>query len=452
MSVQTSSLAALAVNLMAGFTLIGASHSVFAQTQPQSPVQTSVQTSIQTQTAPSLSQVAQAVYQRLAEQTLLTGYEQVAQAQSVLKSGFLAEGVTVNLKHQSDALTEQTGQFSWEGGVALPLGLGAQNQARRELSTLYGAQRDAYERLLQSQASGVARQSVWTVKKAQAILQHATEQEAVFSQLTQQVQQAVKAGEQPQLDLVLARKAQAQANTQRLAALTQLNQAWSSYEYWTGLNTLPNDVMENFSNDLSGSTGSSGSIALSDVSKHPKVQWQALQVQKAQGQLALERAQSKPKSTLFLGAVSEQDAQTSARSQLIAEVSIPLGTPESYQAAMAEQAYGVSEQNSALLQAQQTVQQSVRLQALELQAFGALQQSLKEALAQSQQVYDMAKAGYQQGETPMATLLLAQQQQLQSQLDWAISEVEYGQKISAFLQERGDNLVTQDLSTPPHAN
>lgn len=427
---------------MAGFTLIGASHSVFAQTQPQSPMQTSVQT----QAAPSLSQVAQAVYQRLAEQTLLTGYEQVAQAQSAFKSGFLAEGVTVNLKHQSDALTEQTGQFSWEGGVALPLGLGAQNQARRELSTLYGAQRDAYERLLQSQASGVARQSVWTVKKAQAILQHATEQEAVFSQLTQQVQQAVKAGEQPQLDLVLARKAQAQANTQRLAALTQLNQAWSSYEYWTGLNTLPNNVMENFSNDVSGS------IALSDVSKHPKVQWQALQLQKAQGQLALERAQSKPKSTLFLGAVSEQDAQTSARSQLIAEVSIPLGTPASYQAAMAEQAYGVSEQNSALLQAQQTVQQSVRLQALELQAFGALQQSLKEALAQSQQAYDMAKAGYQQGETPMATLLLAQQQRLQSQLDWAISEVEYGQKISAFLQERGDNLVTQDLSTPPHAN
>jgi outer membrane protein TolC len=187
---------------------------------------------------------------------------------------------------------------------------------------------------------------------------------------------------------------------------------------------------------------------VTDLTNHPQVQWHAVQVQKSQGESTLTRAQAKPKSTLFLGAINEQDAQTNAHSQLIAEVSIPLGTPASYQADMAEQAYLLTEQTSRLAQVKQALQQSLAQHILQLQAHQAVQHSLEEVATQSLQAYQIAKAAYQQGGTAIHSLLLAQQQMEQAALDLALSQAEYGQKVSELLQTLGNNLVTPMVSMP----
>lgn len=359
---------------------------------------------------PSVGALMAAVMQNQPELKTLPGYSELSSRYQAASERWFSNGMTLSLRHESDALTDDTGFQSWESGVSFPLGLGAQSQATAELAQEYRHQGEAYQALLNWQVSLQVRELWWNVKSAELQWQRSAQNQAIMAEWVSKVAAQVASGDAPQMDLVMARKEALEIDKQAMLARNQYDQQWQLYHYWSGFSQLPEQLEKPLEDtDLMAH--------LDDhLQKHPQWVWEKRQLQILQASSHWEQSQNAPRPDLFVGAKSEQDDQTAARTSLMLELSVPIGKPAAFDIAFAEQRQAIRQQQAQIEKRYQLLETQAR------QSYQAWQQSIalfevaQQQVDLAQQALTMAEKAYEVGETPVQTLLQSQRQWLQAQL------------------------------------
>ncbi|MDG6777533.1 TolC family protein [Thiomicrorhabdus sp. zzn3] len=390
---------------------------------------------------PTLQSVVQAWLAKQPEQQTLTGLEALSAEYHSASSSWLANGVNLSVRHESDALTDDTGFQSWETGVSMPLDFGEQSNAYGQMSEQTEKESTAFRTLLNWQTSLHVRRVIWELKTAEVAWQRSQQNEGLVSALVEKVSELVNAGESPQMDLVLARQELAAAQQRTLQAQGQYQQWVDQYRYWSGFSQLPENMNEASDARMTGVEETSLAKFLERLAQHPLLLWESTQLEKRQAQKLLVQAQSKSRPELFVGAKSEEDDQTAARTSLMVEMSFPLGQPVAYRAQLAEQNQSVIEQRTQLKKTLQTLEVEAT------QAYQAWQQAQQLLVASQQQVelaqqsLEMAQKAYELGETNIQTLLQVQKQALQALMEVELQQVRVYQAYALLRQALGISLT-----------
>jgi len=398
-----------------------------------SPLQ--AQPSVETPSAlapADLKAVLQAVITKQPEQFEVQNYTSLAASHQKVSQSWLPNGMNMMVRHESDALTDDTGFQSWETGVSFPVAIGDQANAYAQLGEVYQQQSIHYPQLLNLQASALTRQLVWELKMAEVEWQRSQQNLGLVAALASKIESLVKAGDSPKMDLVLVQKERVQAEKASLEAQNQYQQKLANYQFWTDFSQLPHDIQEVQAPDWTN--------AQNQLESHPQVLWAQSQLQQVQAKKQLAETQSVEKPNLFVGAKSEQDDQTSARTSLMLEMSFPLGKPARYSAQMAEQNLAVSESQVRLQKTQQHLFNQAR------QAYQGLLQSqqladlARQQVGLSEQALSMAEKAYELGETNIQTLLQVQTQMLKALLDSERQQVLVQQNLALYWQALGHGI------------
>ncbi|MDX1348405.1 MAG: TolC family protein [Thiomicrorhabdus chilensis] len=398
-----------------------------------SPLQ--AQPSVETHSAlapAGLKAVLQAVITKQPEQFEVQNYTALAASHQKVSQSWLPNGMNMMVRHENDALTDDTGFQSWETGVSFPVAIGDQANAYAQLGEVYQQQSIHYPQLLNLQASALTRQLVWELKMAEVEWQRSQQNLGLVAALASKVESLVKAGDSPKMDLVLVQKERVQAEKASLEAQNQYQQKLANYQFWTGFSQLPNHIQEVQAPDWMD--------AQNQLESHPQVVWAQSQLQQVQARKQLAETQSVEKPNLFVGAKSEQDDQTSARTSLMLEMSFPLGKPASYSAQIADQNLAVSEAQVRLQKTKQQILNQARQAHQSLIQSQQLADLARQQVGLSQQALSMAEKAYEMGETNIQTLLQVQTQMLKALLDSERQQVLVQQNLALYWQALGQGI------------
>ncbi|WP_178861289.1 TolC family protein [Thiomicrorhabdus cannonii] len=379
----------------------------------------------------SLQSVWQAVMAKQPDKQALPQFDALSSRYLQAGDSWFANGVNLTVRHENDALTDNTGFKSWESGVDFDLSLN-QRQSYQQLGESYQQHGERYAKLLQWQAAALTRQLVWELKRAEVQWQRLQQNQGLIAALADKVSASADSGEVPKMDAVLVQKERLSAEKQTLAAYNVYQQRLAAYQYWSGFDSLPLQIEES----VPAQNGDLNAL----LAQHPQWQWaeQQLQQAEAQQQVTLVQAQTKP--NVFVGAKSEEDDATAARTSLIVQMRLPLGKSASYQTTQQEQQQAVSAQQIALQKTRQQLHSEVMLAQQALQQEQALLTVSRQQREVSAEALSMAEQAYSLGETPIQTLLQVQSQMLQALLDEDLQVVAVGQAKARLRQALGLGL------------
>ncbi|OYY81710.1 MAG: hypothetical protein B7Y33_01235 [Hydrogenophilales bacterium 16-62-9] len=165
-------------------------------------------------------------------------------AQGVAANSLLAGAPVIVLGHRSDQLNNNAGVREWEAGMALPIWLPGQRDARQRQAKAGRVGLEANIRALRLRLAGELREAIWQVRQveAQAQLDEARAQTA--KKLAEDVAKRVRAGELAKTDLNLAQNEWRTAQAAVLQNRNRLLQAQQAYATLTGATVLPDDIAE----------------------------------------------------------------------------------------------------------------------------------------------------------------------------------------------------------------
>ncbi|WP_373018118.1 TolC family protein [Thiomicrorhabdus sp.] len=381
---------------------------------------------------PSMQNVLQAVLAKQPEQLNVQSYADLVSSSQTAANAWLPNGMNMMVRHESDALTDDTGFQSWETGVSFPVGTGAQSSAYAKLGEAYQQQSAQYQSLLNWQASKLTRQLVWDLRLAEVQWHRSQQNQGLVAALASKVEKLVLAGESPQMDAVLAQKGLLEAQKISVEANNNYEQQLANYQFWTGYSQLPLSIEEREAPDWQ--------VAQKQLENHPLMQWANSQLQKVQANKQLVQTQAVEKPSLFVGAKSEQDDQTAARTSLMVEMSFPLGKPATYGTVLAEQNQLVSEQQVAMQKTKQTLTNDARQAVQALQQSKSVLEVAQQQVDVSKQALSMAEKAYELGETNIQTLLGVQKQMLQALLELDQQQVMVQRQVAMVWQALGKGI------------
>ena len=165
-------------------------------------------------------------------------------AQAVAANSLLPDAPTLILGHRTDQLNNNTGQREWEAGVALPLWLPSQRDARRRQVHVAKAGLEANIRALRLQLAGELREAIWQVRLAEAQTQLDEKRTQSATSLAGNVAKRTRVGELAKIDLNLAQNEGWAAQSAALQNRNRLLQAQQVYATLTGTTVLPDDIAE----------------------------------------------------------------------------------------------------------------------------------------------------------------------------------------------------------------
>ncbi|MDG6773446.1 TolC family protein [Thiomicrorhabdus sp. ZW0627] len=392
---------------------------------------TQAQTQVQ---APSMQGVLQAVMAKQPEQMNVQSYASLVSSNQAAARSWFPNGSSMSVRHESDALTDDTGFQSWEAGVSFPVLIGDQSNAYSKLGEVYQQQSEQYRSLLNWQASKLTRQLVWDLKLAEVQWHRSQQNQGLVAALVNKVEKLVAAGENPQMDAVLAQKRLLEVEKRTVEANNAYEQQLANYQFWTGFSELPSDIEEPEAKDWQA--------VRKQLESHPLMVWADSQLQKVQANKLLVQSQAVAKPSVFFGAKSEQDDQTAARTSLMLELSFPLGKPATYGTALAEQSQLVSEQQVALQKTKQSLSNNARQALQALEQSKALLNVAQQQVVVAKQALGMAEKAYELGETNIQTLLGVQRQMLQALLESDQQQVMVQRQVALVWQAFGKGIET----------
>ncbi len=204
-------------------------------------------------------------------------------AQGVAANSLLPAAPTVILGHRSDQLNNNAGVREWEAGIALPVWLPGQRDARQRQAQAGRAGLEASIRALRLRLAGELREAVWQVRQVEAQIQLDEARTQTAKKLAEDVAKRVRAGELAKTDLNLAQNEWRTAQAAVLQNRNRLLQAQQAYATLTGATVLPDDIAE-----------SAQSKPLSD--DHPLMEEarQAIEVAQAQVRVASQSRRDNP--------------------------------------------------------------------------------------------------------------------------------------------------------------
>lgn len=165
-------------------------------------------------------------------------------AQAVAANSLLSGAPAVILGHRGDQLNSNAGQREWEAGIALPIWLPGQRDARQRQAQAGKDGLEANIRALRLRLAGELREAIWQVRQAEAQTRLDEERALTAKKLAEDVARRVRAGELAKTDLNLAQNEWRTAQAAVLQNRNRLLQAQQSYATLTGTTALPDDIPE----------------------------------------------------------------------------------------------------------------------------------------------------------------------------------------------------------------
>lgn len=248
-----------------------------------------------------LIQLIQPVYAASLRTALDQAWEKNPQAQTLeaKRAESIAQGVAANslvpgapvviLGHRNDQLNSNAGVREWEAGIALPIWLPGQRDARQRQAK---AGRDGLEAnilALRLRLAGELREAIWQVRQVEAQIRLDEARALTAKKLAEDVAKRVQAGELAKTDLNLAQNEWRTAQAAVLQNATTLLQAQQTYATLTGTTVLPDDSAE-----------SAQSKPLSD--DHPLMEEARLAIEVAQAQVRVSNQSRRDNPELELSA------------------------------------------------------------------------------------------------------------------------------------------------------
>ena len=171
-------------------------------------------------------------------------------AQGLAADSLLPGAPAAILSHRSDQLQSNTGQRESYAGLALPLWLPGQRDARQNLAQADKTALEAAINALRLKLAGELREAIWQIKRAQTQTALDTERAQTALRLAEDVAKRVQAGELAKTDLNLAQNEWRSAQATLLQNRNALLQAQQTLAALTGTTPaatpdFPTDSAEN---------------------------------------------------------------------------------------------------------------------------------------------------------------------------------------------------------------
>lgn len=356
---------------------------------------------------PTLSQAVEAAWQRAAQAREAQGQTQRANAERAAVSSLWAAPPALELSYRDDRWQTSAGRKETEAGLAWPLWLPGQRNAR-------GAAVDADLELAQAAVqagrlhfAGLVREAVWGIAAQQAEADLADAQVRSLQEIADDVRRRVNAGDLAHADGLAANSEVFAAQSAQLATRQRLNSSHAQWTILTGMAQVPDLAQATVSPDASSPAVSPTAPHLA-VETHPNARVAALTVERARKRLDVVATTRRDPPELLLRIRQDVPGRgESAQNSIGIGVRIPLGTEGRNQPL---QAAALSELDVAQTMKQRTEE---RLAADAVAAQAAVQtaeQQLETERQRSALLRERATLidrSFKAGETPLPELLRA---------------------------------------------
>ena len=384
--------------------------------------------------APTLAQAVEAAWQRATQAREAEGQTQRATAERVAISSLWAAPPAVEFSYRDDRWQTSAGRREAEAGLAWPLWLPGQRNAR-------GAAVDADVELSQAAVqagrlhfAGLVREAAWGIAAQKAESDLADAQVRSLQEISDDVRRRVKAGDLAHADALAAQSEALAAQSAQLAARQRLNASQSQWMTLTGIALAPDLTSVPVSDGAAVSPGG----AHFAVEMHPDARVAALTVERARKRLDVVAATRRDPPELLLRIRQDTPGRgESAQNSIGVGVRIPLGTASRNQPL---QAAALSELDVALTTKQRTEERLAADAAMARAAVHTAEQQLEAERQRSALLRERATLidrSFKAGETPLPELLRALAAATQADTSFARQQVALGLARARFQQSLG---------------
>ena len=384
--------------------------------------------------APTLAQAVEAAWQRATQAREAEGQTQRATAERVAISSLWAAPPAVEFSYRDDRWQTSAGRREAEAGLAWPLWLPGQRNAR-------GAVVDADMELSQAAVqagrlhfAGLVREAAWGIAAQKAESDLADAQVRSLQEISDDVRRRVKAGDLAHADGLAAQSEALAAQSAQMAARQRLSASLSQWTTLTGIALAPDLTSVPVSDGAAVSPGG----AHFAVETHPDARVAALTVERARKRLDVVAATRRDPPELLLRIRQDTPGRgESAQNSIGVGVRIPLGTASRNQPL---QAAALSELDVALTTKQRTEERLAADAAMAQAAVHTAEQQLEAERQRSALLRERATLidrSFKAGETPLPELLRALAAATQADTSFARQQVALGLARARFQQSLG---------------
>lgn len=199
---------------------------------------------IQPAYAASLRATLDNVWERSPQAQALEAKRAESDAQGIAANSLLPGAPAVILGHRSDQFNNDAGKREWEAGIALPVWLPGQRDARQRQAQSGKTGLEANIRAMRLILAGELREAIWQVRQAESQVQLDEARAQTAKTLAEDVAKRVRAGELAKTDLNLAQNEWRTAQAGVLNSRSRLLQSQQTYATLTGTTALPDDLPE----------------------------------------------------------------------------------------------------------------------------------------------------------------------------------------------------------------
>ena len=266
----------------------------------------------------TLRSALDAAWQRSVSARETDGQRRRAEADRATAGSFWAAPPSLELSHRDDRLQSNAGKRETEIGVAVPLWLPGQRVARSGTAEAAVAQAQAAEQVARLRLAGEMREAAWQLAALQAEAAQADNQAQALTQLADDVERRVRAGDLARADALAARAEQLSASALQSDVRQRLQATRGRWTLLTGLTAAP-DLMAEIVTD-----GAPGAAAA-----HPELQLASLSTALARQRVGLMRHSRRDAPELTLGMRQDVGGRgESSQGSMVVGLRLPFGTDD----------------------------------------------------------------------------------------------------------------------------
>lgn len=283
---------------------------------PQGPQATLPASPVPATDSVTLRAALDAAWQRAVAARDSEGQRRRADADRAAAGSLWAAPPSLELSHRNDRLQRNTGERETEIGVAVPLWLPGQRAARAGTADAASAHAQASEQVARLRLAGELREAAWQVAALQAEARQADLQAQALTQLADDVERRVRAGDLARADALAARAEQLAASAQQSAARQRLQAARARWTLLTGMTAMP-DLTE------------PASVDALPAAPHPELQLASASTELARRRVALMRLSRRDAPELTVGLRQEMPGRAEAsQGSLVVGLRLPFGSDD----------------------------------------------------------------------------------------------------------------------------
>ena len=278
----------------------------------------------------SLSAALDAAWQRAVAARESDGQRRRAEADRAAVGRFWAAPPSLELSHRNDRLQDNAGKRETEIGVAVPLWLPGQRAARASAAGAEVAQALAAEQVARLRLAGELREAAWQIAASQTELAQADAEARSLTQLADDVERRVRAGDLARADSLAARAELLAAAAHQSDLRQRVQAARARWALLTGLTAAP-DLKSAATIDGGADAAAShpASHPASQLELHPELQLARESTALAQQRVELMRRSRRDAPELTLGVRQDVGGRTeAAQGSLVIALRLPFSTDD----------------------------------------------------------------------------------------------------------------------------